>query len=151
MNNMEWQKIWLNQGKIFMDTANAHLKNMFTDPLSTNADTYVTQMQTWISDMNQKWDELSQLAAGDAQAKLWQAMADIAKQANATMLAEWQKRMNDGEPVKSIQELYSLWLTLCNDIYLKNMQDSRYQAMYGEMLSNTMQYWMNAFNQAQKI
>lgn len=146
MNNTDWQQLWTDQSKIFMDTANKNFEDLFAKNAQLNPEQYQEQIQEWVANMNKQWADIYKNCGDTDQAKYWEAMAQTSKQASEMMLEQWMKRAQQDDPIKSVKELYELWLSSCHDIYMKNIQSNAYQQMYGDMLNDAMKYWKSGIN-----
>ena len=141
MQNLNWQKLWLDQSKIFMETANNSFQDLFKNQAQINPQQHLHQMQEWAELMNKQWQNVCDNCTNADQEKYWQAVAQTSRQACELMLEQWQKHANGDESIKSAKELYEMWLNACHEIHMKNIQSNAYQIMYGDMLNQAMQFW----------
>lgn len=145
MQNLDWQKLWMDQSRIFIETANKNFSNLFNNQSQLNPGQHFTQMQEWAEMMNRQWQDACQNCTSSDQVKYWEAVANTSRQACDLMLKQWQKNMKNDEPIKSAKELYELWLNACHEIHMQNIQSNAYQIMYGDMLNQAMQFWKTTF------
>ena len=146
MQHQDWQKLWLDQSKIFMEITNKSLQDLFNQQSQFNPQQHLQQMQAWAELMNKQWLEVCSSCTNADQERYWEAVAQTSKQACDLMLQQWQQKLTNDQPIKSAKELYELWLSACHDIHMKNIQSNAYQMMYGDMLNNAMQFWKTTIN-----
>lgn len=134
-------ELWMEQSREFFKTADEHLKKTFVKDTTVNPEENIENIRAWLKLMKQNWKEAKHAQDADEQ---WQAMTTICSDAADMMLEEWIKLAREDKPVKSIQELYELWLRCCNDSYQQSMRIKQFQDTYGEFISTAFRFWNNA-------
>jgi hypothetical protein len=131
-----WYEMWMKQSKDFFSTAQ---ENWFKNPQD-----HLKQIEQWMDTLKNQW-EYSQLTKEQkAYQEYWIMMTKMCNEASDLMLKEWIKRSHDNNPIKSIRELYELWLECCHEVYQKSLQSKTYQDAYAEFMNAAAKFWKSA-------
>lgn len=139
--NTNWYEMWMKQSKDFYSSADSNLKDMFSKGAFEKPEDHLKQINKWIETLKSQW-EFSQLTS---EQKMYQTyvkmMGKMCSDASDMMVEQWIKRSHEENPVKSIRELYELWLNCCHEVYQKSLQSKAYQDVYGELMNGAFKFW----------
>jgi len=130
---------WTEQSKYFFDSANQYLEQIFKQNKQPNPLDYSSQIESWLEALKKQW-EYKPKKENNTQ-DYFKIMTNMYQEAADLMLLEWIKRSRESNPVKSIQELYELWLASCFEIYQKSIQSKSYQETYGDFMKMADKFW----------
>lgn len=136
-----WYELWMKQSKEFFETADKNLKDLFNKGAFVNPEDHLKQIQEWMDTLKNQWQFNQLNDQQKAFENYWKTMMKMCNDASDMMLQEWIRRSRDQHPVKSIHELYELWLNCCHEIYQKSTHSKTYQETYGEFMNAAMKYW----------
>lgn len=138
-----WYEQWMQQSQAFLTSAEKNLRDVFgnntSDPLK-----YMTQIQQWMESMKQQWEFAQLTDEQKAQQVYWKMMTGIYQEAMEMMFKQWVKRTEEKDPVKSIRELYEIWLDCCHEVYQKSLKSQAYQTAFADMMNASFKLWQQA-------
>ena len=146
MQHLDWQKLWLEQSKIFMEITDKTLRDLGRGNAKFKPQDHMQQMQQWAELMNQQWQEMVKSCSNADHVRYWEAVAETSKQACELMMQQWQDKVKADQPMQSAKDLYEMWLNACHQVQMQNMNSSNFQNLYGDMLNNAMQFWKSTLN-----
>lgn len=135
-----WYDLWMKQTKEFFASAEKNLADLFE---TTNSQEQMKLFNLWLKNLKTQWNniDLSKVQASDQ--NYWKTMMQWSMDACDLMAKEFAKQNKDDKPLKTIQELYELWLKCFNEIYQKSLQSQNYQAMYADFMKAAMKFWQS--------
>ncbi|MFZ2315874.1 MAG: poly(R)-hydroxyalkanoic acid synthase subunit PhaE [Gammaproteobacteria bacterium] len=137
----DWYSLWLKQSRAFYESANQNLQGMFDKNAHVNPEEHAEKIQEWFESMKKQWDVGALPQDQKIFAEYWQDVAKTCNEACDMLLQEWIKRSKQNDPVKSIKELYEMWLNCCQNIYQQSLQNHSYQEAYGNFMNAAMKFW----------
>lgn len=149
MNNQfdfgtNWLEWWNTQSKVFHESANSNLKNMFNHSESVDPTKHMQQITAWLETLKAQWQMNDLTEQQKTNQQYWMMMGKMCSEASDLMLKEWIKRTKENNPVHNVHELYELWLGACSEVYQKAMQQDAYPKIYGDMLNTAFKFWTDA-------
>ncbi len=142
--NTDWYESWMKQSKEFFDSANKNVKNVFPQDGFTTPDENLKQMNQWVEMLKKQW-QMTQLMEQQKAFEAYLKMTTKMCNESADMLLEqWIKRSKEKNPVKSMQDLYELWVDCCKEIYKKSMTSKDFQQLYDQYMNAMLQFWKSA-------
>src|SRR3990167_4338553 len=139
----DWYALWMKQSKIFFDTANEKLHDLFSQEKLNHPEDHLKQIRLWLETLKNQWE----MAKSHEQQKnvqaYWNMMMKMYQEASDLLLKQWIKRSQDENPIKSVRELYELWLNCCHETYQKSIRSKAFQDVYGEFFNAAVKYWQS--------
>ena len=143
----DWYNVWLKQSRAFYESADQNLQGMFNNKTPINPEEHLEQIQAWLASMKNQWD-FSQLSDNQKIfADYWQGVAKTCNEACDLLLQEWIKQSKEKKAIRSIKELYDMWLNCCQTIYQQSLQTKAYQESYGDFMNAAMTFWKSYHSQ----
>ena|SRR3990167_10455630 len=139
----DWYALWMKQSKIFFDTANENLQDIFTTEKLIRPEEHLAQIQNWMENLNRQWGVHQPADDQEAYQAYWRMMARMCNDASALLLDQWMQRSREDNPIKTIRELYELWLSCCHDVYQRSVRSKNYQDMYGDLMNASIKFWQS--------
>lgn len=139
--NIGWYELWMKQSKEFFETADKNLKDMFSKGTPVNPEEHMKQIRQWLDSLKNQWEFIQLSDDQKAMQTYWKNMTKMCLDASDKMLEEWIKRSREKDPVKSVRELYEIWLNCCHEVYQKSLQSKTYQDAYGEFMNAAFKFW----------
>lgn len=128
-----WYELWMKQSKEFFSTAQ---ESWFKNPQE-----HLRQIEQWMDTLKNQWEHSQLTKEQKAYQEYWNMMTKMCTEASDMMLKEWVKRAHDDNSIKTIRELYELWLECCHTVYQKSLQSKAYQEAYGEWMNAATKFW----------
>lgn len=138
--NANWYEIWMKQSREFYETAEKNFKDTFGKG-GMNPEEHMEKIRQWQETLRNTWQFNQLNEQMKPYEKYWNEMAQMCNQAAEKMVQVWIKRSQENDPVKSVRELYDIWLDCCNEIYKKAMQSQQFQQAYGEFMNAALKFW----------
>lgn len=138
-----WFELWTTQSKMFFESANKNLKDLFEKNAAIDPTKHMRQIQQWMDTLKTQWQFIELNEQQKVYANYWKQMEKMCNDASEMMLQEWIKRSKEQDPIKNVRELYELWLNCCHEVYKKAMYSKSYQAAYGDMMNAAIKYWQS--------
>lgn len=139
--NTDWYELWMKQNREFFTSAEKNLRDVFSKSGFSNPEEHMNQINLWLETLKNQWQFTQLKTDQKIYEDYWKMMGKLYSDASDMMLAQWIKRTQDKNPVKTIQELYELWLNCCKDVYTKSQQTKAYQEAYGEFMQAALKFW----------
>src|SRR3990167_3704122 len=144
--NTNWYELWMKQSRDFFDSAQKNLKDIFSQDSLVNPEEHLNQINQWLETLKRQW-EFSQLTEEQKAYQIyWNAIAKLCNEASELMMNQWIKRTHEDNPIKSVRELYALWLDCCHEVYQRALRSQEYQANYGELMNAAFKFWQSALS-----
>ena len=141
----DWYDLWAKQSKEFFANTEDKLQEMFAKNTSNNPDEYLKQMHEWLETFKKQW-EFSQLTDEQKTYRAyWMMMSKLYNEASSLMIEQWTRRIQEQNPIKSVRELYDLWLKSCQEVYQKAFSTNSYQDI-GEMMNSAVKFWQSTLS-----
>lgn len=142
--NANWYDLWMKQSKDFFDSADTNLKDFFAKGAFSNPEAHLKEINAWLQTLKNQWEFTQLTAEQQAYQSYWKIMMQMCNQATDLMLDQWIKRAQNQQPIKTIRELYELWLDCCQQVYQKALQSNAYQKAYMEFMQAAFKFWQTA-------
>jgi hypothetical protein len=139
-----WYELWMKQSREFYDSAEKNLKEMFAPGASANPEENMKLVNQWLDSLKQQWQSAQLGEQQKAFENYWKMMMKMCMDATDMLVQQWTQRARENQPVKSVRELYDLWLNCCNEVYSKSMHSKSYQEAYGEFMNAAIHFWKSA-------
>ncbi|OGT59482.1 MAG: hypothetical protein A3F14_02960 [Gammaproteobacteria bacterium RIFCSPHIGHO2_12_FULL_43_28] len=139
--NTNWYELWMNQSNQFFETANDKLKDLFGKNKFVNPEDHLQQINEWMEKLKSQWEGNRLTPDQRAFESYWKTMSKMCSDATELMLNQWIKRSREDNPIKTVRELYELWLSSCNEVYQRSLQSKAFQDAYGEFMQSAFKYW----------
>lgn len=137
----DWYDLWMKQSREFFASADKNLKTMFSSDNYYNPQDHLKQINHWLNTLKNQWAYMQFPDDQDESAIYWKNMNKMCHEASDHMLEQWLKRAREGHPIKSLRELYDLWLECCHEVFERHLQTKAYQDAYGDLMNATFQFW----------
>ena len=138
----DWYDLWMKQSKNFFESANDHLENFFSDKEKyTHPEEHLRQIHAWLDILKKQWQSTPLSGEQKLYEKYIKIMNEMVMEASDRMVELWIKRSHTDHPIKSIHELYAVWLDCCHDIYTNAMRSQTFQEAYGDWMNATLKFW----------
>ena len=139
--NTNWYDLWMKQSKQFFETANDNLQDMFTKNKFVKPEDNLQQINVWLDKLKSQWENNQLTDEQKPFEAYWKMMSKMCSDATELMLNQWIKRSQEDNPIKTIRELYELWLSSCHEVYQKSLQSKAFQDAYNEFTQSAFKYW----------
>lgn len=140
----DWYELWTKQSREFYESAESNLKEIFGEAALGNPENHLKQIQKWLDSLKDQW-QFNQLTNDQKiYQDYWKMMAKMCNEASDMMMKEWVKRSREDHPIKTIRELYELWLNCCHEVYKKSLTSNAFQETYGELMNASLKFWQEA-------
>lgn len=141
MMNTDWYEFWMKQNKEFISSAEKNLRDMFSKGEFVNPEDHLQQINKWLESLKQQWQFSQLMHEQKMYQEYWKMVGKFYSDASDMLLAQWIKRTHEKKPLKSIQELYDLWLKCCQEIWQKTQSGKSSQEAYGEWMQAAQKFW----------
>ena len=142
--NFNWMDFWMQQSKIFFDTANQYLQGAFEPNTHFNPSEHMKQIQQWLDALKAQWQSVTMTPEQKAYEAYWDVMTKLMNEASDLMVKQWIKQNKHEKPIESITELYEIWLNACHEVQQRMMHSAPYQQAYGELMNAAFKFWNSA-------
>lgn len=142
--NTNWYDLWMKQSKEFFDSAEKNLQGMFKPGVQVNPQEHMEQINSWINSLKHQWQFTKLNDQQKAYENYWNVMTKMCTDASDMMMKQWMQRSKDNNPVRSVRDLYELWLNCCNEVYRSAMHSKSYQEAYGEFMNAAIHFWKSS-------
>lgn len=142
----DWYEMWMQQSKNFFESADEHLKSLFSQDAFADPEAHLKQVHAWLESLKARWQQTQQAEANEQFKPYWQMVTKMYQDSADLMLKEWLQRTRSSQPITNMHDLYELWLNSCHQVYQQTQQSQRYQEMYGDMMNAALQFWQQATN-----
>lgn len=137
----DWYNIWMQQSKVFFDSANENLKNFFNQEKPFDPSAHMRQIENWLSELKKQWQMATWNMDMTSYSDYLTMMNKMMNDATDLMLKIWVKKTNAHEPINNVHDLYALWLNCCHDTYQKYMHSQDFQKAYGDFMNTLFKLW----------
>jgi hypothetical protein len=145
-----WYDLWMEQSKIFFDSTDKNLKNLFNQQTAVNPEEHLEQINAWAETIKNHWQSLKLTAELQAYENYFKSVSTMCIDASNMMVQKWIERYKENRPIKNNRELYELWLESCHEVYQAAMHEKTFQIMYGDFMNSTIHYWKTLFGSSTK-
>lgn len=142
--NTNWYDLWMKQSKDFFTSADDNLKDMFSKGTYANPQDHLEQINEWLEKLKHQWEFTQLTEEQKVYQTYWKTMSKMCSDASDMMVEQWIKRSQEKNPIKTVHELYELWLNCCHEIYQKSVKSKAYQDAYGEFMNAAFKFWKSA-------
>lgn len=140
-NYTDWYAMWMQQSKVFFDTANENLQTLFSKSQPFDPAAHMEKIELWLEELKKQWQlnafNMQQKTSGD----YFQMMFKMMNDATDLMLKQWVKKVNEQDAIRNIHDLYALWLNCCHETYQQYMHTKTFQEAYGEFMNKMFKFW----------
>lgn len=139
----DWYALWAKQSQAFFDSANKNLKLFLDQGPAFKPEENRELINNWLESLKTQWEKIPLTDEQKAYANYWTKMAKMFNDASNKMVENWIHTSQTGNPVKSIPELYELWLRSCQEAYSKSL-NSQTQEAFTDFMNQAFKFWKDS-------
>lgn len=133
----DWYELWIQQSKVFFDSTQDQLQDLFKKGAMQQPEKYLEQMNEWLQTVKSKWKQMQDTQEEKQFQTYWNMMYKMYNESAALLGKKWLERSKEGNPITNMQALYELWLECCQETY----RNHYFQEAVSEMMNAAKKFW----------
>lgn len=140
-NTVNWYELWMKQNNEFFKTSEEYLTQLFANEKIVDPEQHMELITKWTKSLQQHWEKLSLDTEQKMFENYWKWLTKLNAQASEKTINEWITKNKTENPIKSIKDLYELWLSCSRQIYEEALQNPAYLKAYNDFITSSMKCW----------